>query len=123
MSGDISSETVDANSVGIGGLLVLSADSHFDNADASDATSIGQICMAVESGTGTKKVLWRGWVKDTGWSWTVGGGAAQLYVSETTGLMTQTPPSTSGAFVQVVGYATSATTIYFNPSPDFIEVL
>jgi len=123
MSGDMSSETVDANSVGIGGLLVLSADSHFDNADANAEATVGQLCLAVEAGTGTKNVLWNGWATDSGWTWTVGGGSGQLYASETTGLMTQTPPSTTGAFVQVVGYAISATTIRFNPSPDYLELV
>jgi hypothetical protein len=120
MSGDISSETVDANASGIGALLVLSSDGNWDEADASSSATVGQLGIAVESGTGAKDVLWRGWVKDTAWSWTPG---QQLFVSETTGAITATAPSTSGAIVQVVGYATSATTMYFNPSPDYIEVV
>jgi hypothetical protein len=119
MSGDVTQETVDANATGIGAVLVLSADGNWDEADASAVATIGQLGLAVESGTGTKYVMWKGWAKDTAWSWTPG---AQLFVSETTGAITATAPSTSGAFVQVVGYATSATTIYFNPSPDYIEV-
>lgn len=119
MSGDTSQETVDANASGIGACLVLSADGNWDEADASAVATVGQLGIAVEASTGTKYILWNGWVKDTAWTWTPG---AQLFVSETTGAITATAPSTSGAFVQVVGYATSATTIRFNPSPDYLEV-
>jgi hypothetical protein len=119
MSGDITSETVDANASGIGALLVMSADGNWDEADADSATTCGLLGIAVEAGTGTKLVLRRGWVKDTAWTWTPG---AQLFVSTTTGAITATAPSGTGDIVQVVGYAESATTIYFNPSPDYIEI-
>ncbi len=119
MSGDIHSATVDANASGIGALMVLSSDGNWDEADASAAATIGCLGIAVESGTGTKDILRRGWVKDTAWTFTAG---QQLFASETTGAITATAPTTSGSFVQVVGYAESATTIYFNPSVDYIEV-
>jgi hypothetical protein len=119
MAGDITSETVDANASGIGALLVMSADGNWDEADADSATTCGLLGIAVEAGTGTKLVLRRGWVKDTAWTWTPG---AQLFVSTTTGAITATAPSGTGDIVQVVGYAESATTIYFNPSVDTLEI-
>jgi hypothetical protein len=44
-----------------------------------------------------------------------------MYLSETAGDMTQTAPSTDGAFVQVLGIALTADVVYFNPSLDVIE--
>lgn len=38
-----------------------------------------------------------------------------LYISETTGEFTETRPTTNGAFIRVMGYAVSASEIYFNP--------
>lgn len=61
------------------------------------------------------------YVGEYDWSWTVGG---DLYVSAATaGAMTQTAP-TGTNLVQVLGYATTTTTIKFNPEmrgfvPDF----
>jgi hypothetical protein len=118
MSGEIISQTVDANASGIGALLYKASDGNWEEADASASSTIGMLGIAVESGTGTKDVLLRGFVKDTAWSWTPG---AQLFVSETTGAITSTAPTTSGSIVQVVGYATEATVMYFNPSVDYAE--
>jgi hypothetical protein len=117
-SGDISSETVDTNSVGIGAVLVLSADGNWDEADQDAEATVGLLGMAVESGTGTKNVMHNGWIHLASHGFTVG---AQLFVSGTQGTMTNTVPG-SGKFAQVCGYATDANTIRFNPSPDYIEV-
>jgi len=117
MTGDISSETVDTNGIGIGGLLVMATDGNFYEADTT--ANVGLLVLAVESGTGTKDVLWNGWATDSGWSWTPG---KQLFVSAISGIMTQIKPEDPGEYVQVAGYATSATTIRFNPSPDYMEL-
>jgi hypothetical protein len=54
-----------------------------------------------------------GTVTNGSWSWTVGGA---LYISDaTTGLMTQTAPSTSTHYVQRIGVALSATEILVMP--------
>jgi hypothetical protein len=119
MTGDMISQTVDANASGIGALLYKAADGNWEEADADSSATMGMLGIAVESGTGTKDVLIRGFVKDTAWSWTPG---AQLFASTTTGAITATAPSGTGDIVQVVGYATEATVMYFNPSVDFIEI-
>jgi hypothetical protein len=119
MTGDMISQTVDANASGIGALLYKASDGNWEEADADSSATMGMLGIAVESGTGTKDVLIRGFVKDTAWSWTPG---AQLFASTTTGAITATAPSATGDIVQVVGYATEATVMYFNPSVDFIEV-
>jgi hypothetical protein len=117
-SGDISSETVDTNAVGIGAVLVLSADGNWDEADQDAEATVGLLGMAVESGTGTKNVMHNGWIHLASHGFTVG---AQLFVSDTQGTMTNTVPGT-GKFAQICGYAVDANTIRFNPSPDYIEV-
>ena len=47
----------------------------------------------------------------------------QVYMSsEKTGSYTTTIPSGSGEIVRVVGHAIDTSIIYFNPSPDYIEI-
>jgi hypothetical protein len=69
------------------------------------------IVMAVEAGTGTKKVLLKGQVCKTSWTWVSG----PIYASEATGLLTQSLPMAENAVIAPVAWALSATTIYFNP--------
>ena len=109
--GETMSVTVDTNSIGIGCLLAQGADFHFDEADANSITTVYNLCLALESGTGTKKVLLKGQYCNTAWNWAYG----PIYVSETTGLLTQSLPVTEDAVVAVVGWALSADTIYFSP--------
>ena len=70
------------------------------------------------SDTATGTILLQGFVRDDTWTWTPG---ATLYLSETAGAMTETAPTTSGAFDVVVGVALSPDVVYFNPSMDVIE--
>lgn len=89
-------------------------------ADASavaTARGIG-IAPADISDTASGTVLLHGFIRDDTWTWTTGG---VLYLSETAGAMTQTAPTTTGAFVQVVGIALSPDVAYINPSLDIIE--
>jgi hypothetical protein len=76
------------------------------------------IAPAAISDTATGEILLQGYIRDDTWNWTVGG---TMYLSETAGDMTQTAPSTDGAFVQVLGIALTADVVYFNPSLDIIE--
>lgn len=45
-----------------------------------------------------------------------------LYVSETTGEITETPVSTSGSFLRIVGYAPNTTEIFFDPDKTYLEL-
>lgn len=103
--------TVDTNSIGFGALLAQGADFHFDEADASSVDNIKMLVMALEAGTGSKKVLLKGQICDTSWNWSSGA----VYASETSGELTQTIPCTEDSAVVVVGWALSADTIYFSP--------
>lgn len=118
-TGDIATMQVDANATGIGAALHLDTDGNWIEADADTATTMPCQALAVESGTGSKKVLLRGFMRKDSWNWTVGG---LIYVSTTTGALTQTAPSGSGDQVQVVGFATHADRMYFNPSLVLVEV-
>lgn len=111
--------TVDANATGIGALLYLASDGHYEEADADAASTMPVTAMALETGTGSKDVLLSGFIRDDSWSWTPG---ALLYASTTTGAITETAPSGSGDQVQVIGYAYSATVIRFDPSLVLVEI-
>ena len=76
------------------------------------ATNMPCHALALESGTGTKDVLIRGFIRDDTWDWTPGGA---IYVSTTTGALTQTAPSGSGQKIQSVGYAWTADIVFFDP--------
>lgn len=80
------------------------------------------IAMALESGadTETKKVLLQGFVRNDAWAFSVG---AFVYLSAgTEGAITQTRPATSGNLIQVLGIATHADRMYFNPQLVMVEI-
>jgi len=118
-SGMMSTMTVDTNGTGVGSALYMAGDGHFDEADASASGTMPCTAIALETGTGSKKVLHYGYMRNDGWDWTAGG---LLYVSTVAGALTQTPPAGSGDQVQVVGYATHADRIFFSPDLSTAEV-
>jgi hypothetical protein len=118
-SGLMSSVTVDTNGVGVGAALFMAADGNYDEADADAAATMPCTVLALETGTGTKKVLHYGYMRNDDWNWTPG---ALLYVSDTAGTLTATAPAGSGDQVQVVGYATHADRIFFSPNLAMAEV-
>ena len=74
--------------------------------------------LAIATGTNSNQgMLIRG-VVTTGEGLTLGG---KVYLGDG-GALTQTAPSGSGDHVRVVGYALSATSIYFNPDNTYIEI-
>jgi len=76
--------------------------------------------IALETGTGTKMVLTKGFVRNTSWSFTKGN---LIYVSTTTaGAITGTKPSTTGNRIQVIGVAFGTDILYVCPDPTFIEI-
>lgn len=98
-----------------GAPLYLNTDGNYDACDASAIATM--ICSALY--LASSKVLLLGSIREDDWNWTVGG---KIYVSETTGELTQTAPSTASAIVQCVGIALTADSILFNPSMDWVEV-
>ncbi len=110
--------TVDDASTIFGDVLAQAADFNYDRADASAAANSVGLVMALSGGSGSKEVLIEGQVCETDWTWSAG----LLYLSITTGKMTQTAPVASGEQVVAVGWALSADTIYFKPSLVLAEI-
>jgi hypothetical protein len=118
-TGDTVSATVDTNASGFAAALYQASDGNWDEADADAIATMPCRALALETGTGTKLILRRGWIRDDSWAWTPG---APVYVSTTTGGLTQTKPSGTGDQVQIVGYAETADILDFNPSTVIVEV-
>ena len=116
--GDTCIESVN-ESAGLFGLLYLNSAGYKMAKSNAEATlpCVGLQCSA---GTGVQTILLRGYAREDTWTWTVGD---KLWVSPSTaGLLTATKPTTTGQFVQMVGYAVSADVIYFNPQYVWVEV-
>ena len=92
------------------------------HADADSASNMPGIFLALETlGTSTEgDFLLYGTFTNTSWAWTAGD---VLYVSNTAGSMTHTPPSGTGDVVQAVGVAITADTILFNPSYNLTTIV
>ena len=99
-------------------------------ADASSvSTSTGFLGVALQTDTTNtflKEGMYNLLSSQVGGTYSAG---APLYISETNGAVTFTPPTTSGAIVRIIGHAidsyTSGTTwykIYLKPSNDWLEL-
>jgi len=120
-SGLIMTATVDTNAEGIGAPLFMAADNHLDTANAGSSATSPCVALALETGTGAKKILVHGVLRVNAWNWTTGPGTASLiYVSTTTGTLTQTRPSGINEVIQPVGWALSGDCIYFAPSTIYL---
>lgn len=118
-TGIITSMTVDANTIGVASALHLDTDGNWIEADADAEATMPCGALALETGTGTKKVLMQGFIRDDTWVFNPGG---IVYVSADVGKVSQTVPSGTGDQVQAVGIATHADRMYFNPSWVLVEV-
>lgn len=107
-----------------GDLCYIDSDgeAHLGDADTITMSRITVMCLGSVSASGTGTYLVSGVSRDDSWSLTVG---AQVYLSTTgtTGnTITQTAPSGTNDCVTVIGVATHANRILFNPSPLVIEL-
>ena len=118
-SGFMAPVTVDVNAYGIGAALYLASDGHYEEADADAAVTMPCVAIALEAGTGTKKVLFSGVMRDDSWTFTPGGA---VYVSTTAGTLSTTAPTGTGKQVQKVGIAITADIVLLNISLDIIEL-
>ena len=104
-------------------LVYMGSSSKWLEAD-SDATttSINLLGIALEAKTDTQAMnvaLPGSFVRDDSWSFTPG---VPLYVHTTLGAITATKPTGSGDIIRTVGFAVTATYIFFNPSSDYITL-
>ena len=111
-------------SLAFGDAVYQKSDGEMHLGDADAASTSGVIAIAVASGSdgASSNFMFYGFVRDDTWNWTVGG---LIYLS-TTGssgnTLTQTAPTGSGDIVQILGVATHADRIFFNPSLTYAEV-
>ena len=110
--------------IAVGELVHIDANGKLDEAHADatlDMPAIGIALTANSSGSDAEiNILRRGVYRDDGqFNFTPG---RVVFVSAgTEGQFTQTAPSSDGQFVQVVGVALTADSIWFDPSFDVIE--
>lgn len=102
-----------------GDLLYFKSDGKVYKADANGVSTYPVMGLALATAsTGSNSVLLHGIYRDdTRYAFTVGG---VVYLSTTAGAETQTQPSAVNDVIQVVGIATHADRIYFNPSADYL---
>lgn len=117
----IDGQTAAVNLV-FGNLAFLNGDGKYDK---TDATAIGTtegeliISLATIDADASGKVFKEGYLRDDDFAFTVG---AVLYVGEADGVITETKPVDVGDCVRKIGFAHSATIIYFRPGNTVIEI-
>lgn len=120
-SGFFSTVTISGNDTGIGAALYMKQDGYYYEACASGVNSAITLCLATETGTGSRKVLEWGYFRDDSWTWTSIGTEVYLHPS-TPGALTQTIASGSGEYLMPIGIATHADRIKFVPTYDLAGV-
>lgn len=112
ISGQAFGETV-ADAYGVP--FVLAADGKWYRADASDPLlSRGDMALCVEPSVaagGIGSLLKYGWIRRTGWTWTLG---QPVYFGATPGTLTQTKPA--GNTIRYAGYPAAADALWFSPT-------
>lgn len=118
-SGTIVSLTA-AESLVFGDFCYVNSSGKLAKADADAIATSGCVAMATESidTDATGRFLLVGVARDDSWAWTVGG---LIYLSTTAGGATQTPPSETDDVIQVLGVATHADRMLFNPQLTMVE--
>lgn len=115
-SGMIYNMQVDWNDTGVGCPLHMDTDGHLIQCTAvSGSTSMPCSMMALEAGTGMKRVLWSGSLRNDSWSWSQGD---RIYVSTVAGALTNVKPN-NGHWKQEIGVASYSNVILFRPKDAF----
>jgi hypothetical protein len=104
-----------------GDVCKCGSDGKFYKANAIDSSGVPATVMAIENidVNSVGRALLVGFWKDTSKTWTAG---EYIYLSTTSGQITQTAPSGSGNQIQVLGIASTSDTVYFNPNIIILEV-
>lgn len=117
-SGIIVSMTAGENLV-FGDIVYFKSDGKCWKADANGTATYPAMGMAIATinTDAAGDILLHGTARDDTWAWTVGG---VIYLSIEAGAATKTQPSATNDVIQVLGIATHADRIYFNPSADYL---
>ena len=117
--GEIDIEQVDVNTTGFGNLMHLDTDGNWIDAKGDAVATMPCKAVALESSTGLKKLLKKGFVRDDSLSLTIGG---WIYVSySSAGVMTQSIASSTGEIQQKIGYAVQTNVWKFDPSKSVMK--
>lgn len=106
-----------------GDLVYIASDgeAQLGDADAEATSRIIGMCIAAVAAGATGTYLLHGFARNDAWAWTVGG-FIYLSTTGTTGnTLTQTQPSGTDDAIVIVGVATHADRIYFNPQLVIVE--
>jgi len=104
-------------------LLYIKNDGKLWRTDADVEASSTALFMALETKTANNTCKVSSpfpIITNEGWSWSSIG--SPIFVSTSTGALTQTAPSGSADIVNIVGFALSATSIVFCPGYSYVEV-
>jgi len=102
--------------------LYIKSDEKLWECDADAVTTMPCIFLSgatISADADGVVILPGSFVNNTSWNWTVGG---EIYVDTAVGTLTQTAPSGTGDQVQIVGYATHADRIFFDPDYTLVEI-
>jgi len=115
--GETSGSTVSGTTNGsLGQVLYVDSSGDWALAKADSESTMPAAAIAVDGDT----ALTYGYIHNDAWSWTPGG---LIYVSdETAGALTQTILTSDSSQVQVVGVATHANRMFFNPNYILTEI-
>jgi hypothetical protein len=121
-NGNSTSDFLSGATIAVMNLLNLNSSSQWVLANATDiGASISLLGIALEAkaaaGSTIKVALPGSIVKSNSWAWTPG---ALLFASVTPGAITATAPSSTDQVIRVIGYAMTATTIFFYPEPGYM---
>ena len=117
-SGTIVNWSVSAT-VTAGLMYILKFDGTWTATDAdSEVKSTGMVTIALGTNA-TQGMLLQGFFYKSAHGFTIG---LPLYISNTTGALTNTRPNGTNDYVRIVGYATSTNYIYFDPDKTWVQV-
>jgi hypothetical protein len=108
------SETVTA-----GTLYAVKTNGGWTAADADDEQKSTYMLAIALGSNATAGMLLQGFFYKSSHGFTIG---APLYVSNTLGSFSNSRPTGSGDYVRIIGYATSANYIYFDPDKTWVKI-
>ena len=108
-----------SDTVTAGLLYVLKTNGAWTTTDADvEARSTGMLAIAIASNA-INGMLLQGFLYKASHGFTIG---LPLYISNTAGAFTTTRPTGTNDYVRIIGYATSANYIYFDPDKTWVQV-
>lgn len=106
-----------------GDVVYVKSDGKMGKADADAIATASSLFMAIATIANDASgyfAMPRNFIRNDAWNWTVGG---TIYLSTTAGGMTQTAPTGSDDVIQVMGVATHADRMFFDPQLVQIELV